>query len=161
MRLTIREDDPTAGPAAGLIRAHLEHAELHSPSTSIHALGADSLIAPDITFWTIWADDALAGCGALKELDRRHGELKSMHTAEAFRGNGIAGRMAAHIIDEARRRSYQRLSLETGSMDGFAPARALYGRLGFEYCPPFAYYRLDPNSVFMTLDLTEVPPDSR
>ena len=154
MHLTIREDDPTTGAAARLIRAHLDHAELHSPSTSIHALGAESLVAPDITFWTIWADDTLAGCGALKELDPQHGELKSMHTAAAFRGNGVAGRMATHIIDEARRRSYERISLETGSMEGFAPARALYGRLGFQYCPPFAYYSLDPNSVFMTLDLS-------
>ncbi len=157
MHLTIREDDPTSGQAADLIRAHLDHAELHSPSTSIHALGADSLTAPDITFWTIWADDSLAGCGALKELDSRHGELKSMHTAEAFRGNGIAGRMAAHIIGEARRRSYESLSLETGSMEGFAPARALYQGLGFEECPPFAYYTLDPNSVFFTLDLKAAP----
>lgn len=154
MKLTIREDDPTAGGAAGLIRAHLDHAELHSPSTSIHALGPESLVAPDITFWTIWAGASLAGCGALKELDPRHGELKSMHTAEAFRGNGVAARMATHIIDEARQRSYDRISLETGSMEGFAPARALYGRLGFQYCPPFAYYGLDPNSVFMTLNLT-------
>ena len=159
MQLTIREDDPTTGAAAGLIRAHLDHAELHSPSTSIHALGAESLVAPDITFWTIWAGVALAGCGALKELDPRHGELKSMHTAEAFRGNGIAAEMAAHIIEESRRRSYERLSLETGSMEGFAPARALYSRLGFVECLPFAYYRLDPNSVFYTLDLAEGPVD--
>ena len=157
MQLKIREDDPTAGAAAGLIRAHLDHAELHSPSTSNHSLGAESLVAPDITFWTIWAGNSLAGCGALKELDPRHGELKSMHTAEAFRGNGIAAVMAAHIIDEARRRSYERLSLETGSMDAFAPARALYSRLGFVECPPFAHYRLDPNSVYYTLNLTEGP----
>lgn len=155
MHLTIREDDPTSGAAAALIQAHLEHAVLHSPATSIHALGTESLKAPDITFWTIWAGDAIAGCGALKELEPRHGELKSMHTAEALRGNGVAARMAVHIIEEARRRSYERLSLETGSMDGFAPARALYGRLGFEECGPFAYYRLDPNSVFMTLELID------
>ncbi len=157
MQLTIREDDPATGAAAGLIRAHLDHAELHSPATSIHALGAESLVAPDITFWTAWAGDAIAGCGALKALDARHAELKSMHTAEAFRGNGVARQVALHIIAEARERGFQRLSLETGSMEGFAPARALYQGLGFDECPPFAYYALDPHSVFFTLDLSSAP----
>lgn len=161
MQLTIREDDPTTEAAAGLIRAHLEHAALHSPATSIHALGADSLIAPDITFWTAWAGGAIAGCGALKALDARHAELKSMHTAEAYRGNGVARRMAVHIIAEARQRSFERLSLETGTMEGFAAARALYLRLGFTECPPFAYYRLDPNSMFFTLELNTMPDPAR
>ena len=153
MQVSIREDDPASDAAMQLITAHLEHSAEHSPATSMHTLDIASLKAPDIAFWTIWAGSKLAGCGALKELDRHHGELKSMHTAEPFRGNGIGGRMAAHIISEARRRAYERLSLETGSMDAFAPARALYRRLGFRECPPFAQYRLDPNSVFMTLDL--------
>lgn len=161
MHLTIREDDPTSGAAAGLIRAHLDHAVLHSPATSIHALGTESLAAPDITFWTAWAGDAIAGCGALKALDAMHAELKSMHTAEAFRGNGVARQMALHIIAEARRRGFDRLSLETGSMDGFAAARVLYQGLGFAECPPFDYYTLDPNSVFFTLDLSKAPPNAR
>lgn len=161
MHLTIREDDPTSGAAAGLIRAHLDHAQLHSPATSIHALGTESLTAADITFWTAWAGGAIAGCGALKALDARHAELKSMHTAEAFRGNGVARQMALHIIAEARRRGFERLSLETGSMDGFAAARALYRGLGFVECPPFACYTLDPNSLFMSLDLTALPHGGR
>lgn len=153
MDLSIREDSPTNGPALKLIKAHLEHSVLHSPLTSVHTLDVTSLTAPDITFWTVWAGSSIAGCGALKELDRRHGELKSMHTAQRYRGKGVGRRMVAKIVDEARRRAYHRLSLETGSMEAFAPARALYRRFGFEECPPFADYRVDPHSVYMTLNL--------
>lgn len=155
MDFSIREDSPTREPALNLIKAHLEHSVLHSPLTSIHTLDVTSLTAPDITFWTIWAGSSIAGCGALKELDRRHGELKSMHTAQCYRGKGVGSRMAAKIVDEARRRGYDRLSLETGSMEAYAAARALYGRFGFEECPPFADYQIDPNSVYMTLNLAQ------
>jgi putative acetyltransferase len=93
------------------------------------------------------------GCGALKTLDATHGEIKSMHTAAVSRGKGIGARMLTHIIDDARRRGLTRLSLETGSMAAFAPARGLYERFGFIYCAPFADYVPDPNSVFMTREL--------
>jgi putative acetyltransferase len=120
----------------------------------VHALDLEALRAPEITFWTLWDGSHLLGCGALKELDPLHGEIKSMHTAEARRRTGVGARILTHIIDEARRRGYRRLSLETGSPAAFAPARALYARFGFVICGPFGNYRKDPYSICMTLDLT-------
>ena len=121
-----------------------------SPPESVRALDLDGLRRPEITFWTAWSGNALLGCGALKELSPDHGEVKSMRTARAHRRGGVARAMLAHIVAEARRRGYERLSLETGSMAEFAPARSLYERFGFRYCEPFAGYVDDPNSVFMT-----------
>jgi putative acetyltransferase len=112
------------------------------------------LRSPKVTFWTAWDGVSLLGCGALKELDPFQGEIKSMHTATKHRGCGVAAGLVTHIVAGARARCYQRLSLETGSMDAFAPARALYSRFGFISSGPFGDYILDPNSVFMTLDLT-------
>ena len=151
--LLIRRDDLRGPEIAELLQAHLEHAAKHSPPESIHALDLARLRAPEITFWSVWSGGALAGCGALKELAPDHGEIKSMHTAAAHRGKGVAAQLLAHILQEARARSYRRVSLETGTMEGFAPARALYTRFGFRVCPPFAQYREDPNSVCMTLEL--------
>lgn len=151
--MIIREDDLSGPEIIALLEAHLDTMALHSPPESRHALDLDGLKAPDVTFWTVWREVELLGCGALKELDATHGEIKSMHTAEAARGRGVARRMVEHILAEARRRSYARLSLETGSMAAFAPAQNLYSGFGFQYCPPFADYRPDPNSVFMTLEL--------
>lgn len=135
---------------AALLREHLLGMTLHSPPESIHALDLASLRKPDITFWSAWQGSALMGCGALKELDPRHGEVKSMRTASAHLRKGVAARLLEHIIDEAKRRSYARLSLETGSMEAFAPAHKLYASRGFEPCRPFADYVEDPYSVFMT-----------
>ena len=123
---------------------------MHSPPESVHALDVESLCAADITFWTAWDGSALLGCAALRELDPRHGEIKSMRTAREHLRKGVAAAMLEHLILEAERRAYARLSLETGSMQAFAPARALYERYGFAYCAPFADYVPDPNSVFMT-----------
>jgi putative acetyltransferase len=153
MALTIRKDDLSGPEIAALLQAHLDHAARHSPPESIHALDLDRLRAPEITFWSVWDGGALLGCGALKELTPDHGEIKSMHTAEAHRGKGVAARLLAHILAEAKARSYRRVSLETGTMEGFAAARALYAGFGFTVCPPFAQYREDPNSVCMTLEL--------
>ena len=105
---------------------------------------------PGVTVWSARDDTAVLGCGALKHLDDRHGEIKSMHTAAAHRGKGVAARLLEHIIAVAQERAYQRLSLETGTMAEFASARALYARYGFTVCEPFADYREDPNSRFMT-----------
>lgn len=149
----IRRDDLSGPEIAALLRRHLGHAARHSPPESIHALDLDRLRAPEITFWTVWSAQTLVGCGALKELSREHGEIKSMHTAVEHRGKGVAASLLDHILEEAKARSYRRVSLETGSMAAFAPARALYARFGFRTCPPFAQYREDPNSVFMTLEL--------
>ena len=149
----IRRDDPASEPAASLIREHLAEMHLHTPPESIHALPVDALKAPGITFWTAWSGDDLLGCGALAELAKDHGEIKSMRTARRHQRRGVASGMLGFIVDEARRRGYSRLSLETGSMAHFAPARALYERHGFSYCGPFGAYRLDPNSVYMTRTL--------
>lgn len=135
---------------ASLLQEHLQSMAQLSPPESIHALGLDALRQPQITFWSAWQDDELMGCGALKQLDAAHGEIKSMRTASRHRRKGVAAAMLEHILDEAQRRAYTQLSLETGSMQGFEPARALYARYGFESCGPFADYTDDPNSVFMT-----------
>lgn len=153
MGLLIRKDDLKGPEIAALLQAHLEHAARHSPPESIHALDLDRLRVPEITFWSAWSNGALVGCGALKELSPDHGEIKSMHTAAAHRGKGVAARILERILEEAKVRSYRRISLETGTMEGFAPARSLYARYGFRVCPPFAQYREDANSVCMTLEL--------
>ena len=141
------------GPALALLDAHLADVARHSPPESVHALDVEALRAPDVTVWTAWEAGELLGCGALKEIDPHHGEIKSMRTAETHLRRGVGARILEHLIGEAKRRSYRRLSLETGSMEAFAPARRLYARFGFEPCPPFADYRPDPFSVYMTLRL--------
>jgi len=153
MGLLIRKDDLSGPEIAALLGAHLDHATRHSPPESVHALDLERLRTPEISFWSVWSGEALVGCGALKELAPDHGEIKSMHTALEHRGKGVATRLLAHLLEEARARSYRRVSLETGTMEGFASARALYSRFGFKVCPPFAQYREDPNSVCMTIDL--------
>lgn len=149
----IRVDDLRGPEIAALLGEHIQEMRSVSPPESKHALDLEGLRAPEITFWTLWEDGALAGCGALKELDAQHGEIKSMRTAPGFRRRGVAAGLLHHLLGEARRRGYSRLSLETGSMPYFAPARELYRRFGFEPCEPFAGYTPDPNSVFMTKDL--------
>lgn len=142
-------DDPRV---VALLEAHLARARAESPLCSVHALDVAALEAPGISFWTGWEAGVPLVTGALKALAADHGEIKSMHTAEAARGRGLGAAMLRHLVAEARARGYRRLSLETGSQDYFAPARALYRRAGFAECGPFAGYRPDPNSVFMTLD---------
>lgn len=151
--MEIREDDLTGKEIAKLLREHLENMYAIRPPESVHALGIQALRSPTITFWTAWDENELLGCGALKELDAKSGEIKSMRTANAHRRKGVAAKILEHIIGEARRRGYDRLNLETGSFPEFAPARALYERYGFEYGDPFADYEEDPNSVFMTKKL--------
>jgi len=138
-----------------LLRIHLTNARAQTAPGSAHALDLAGLQSPDISFWTIWQDDALVGCGALKRLAAAHGEVKSMHTAQSVRRTGVGGAMLRHIIAVARAGGMSRLSLETGAWDYFAPARALYQRHGFVECGPFGDYVLDPNSVFMTRDLRQ------
>jgi putative acetyltransferase len=124
-----------------------------SPPESVHALGIEKLRSPDITFWSAWEGTLLVGCGALKALDSKHGEVKSMRTPATLRRRGAGRAILAHIIEVARSRSYERLSLETGSMESFNPAQRLYESFGFQYCGPFGEYTEDPNSVFMSLRL--------
>ena len=151
--LHIRIDDLRGPEIADLLRAHLAFCQATSPPESTHALDLDGLRVPAITFWSVWEGPNLIGCGALKQIDPVHGEIKSMHTAAGHRGRGVGVAILKHIVAEARTRGYRRLSLETGSMPAFAPARALYTGFGFTECPPFGTYKLDPNSVFMALDL--------
>ena len=148
--MEIRLDDLRGPEIAHLLQEHLDEMAIHSPPESRHALNLDGLRVPEVTFWSVWEGDDLMGCGALKELTPVHGEIKSMRTTYAHRGKGVAAAMVRHILAEAERRGYQRLSLETGAMAAFAPAHALYTRFGFQPCAPFANYREDPNSLFMT-----------
>ncbi|MET4157027.1 GNAT family N-acetyltransferase [Agromyces sp. PvR057] len=136
-----------------LLEDHLADMHATSPAESVHALDVSGLSDPAVTFWAIADGDDVLGCVALKELAPGHGELKSMRADAAARGRGLGRRLLEHVLDEAGRRGYARVSLETGTEDFFAPARALYERAGFVECPPFGDYALDPNSVFYTLEL--------
>lgn len=149
----IHEDTLDSPPVLALLREHLDTLAPTAPPESRHALDLDGLRAPDVTFWSIWDGPELAGFGALKELSPDHGEVKSMRTARAYLRQGVASAILRHIIAEARRRGYSRLSLETGAMSFFEPARQLYLSFGFTPCEAFGSYKPDPNSTFMTLTL--------
>ena len=151
--MKIKIDDLSGPEIQQLLREHLENMAENSPPESRHALDLEQLRQPDITFWTVWDGAELLGCGALKELSADHGEIKSMRTATAHLRKGVATMLLDHIISEAKRRGYCRLSLETGSMQYFEPAHRLYYKFGFRKCAPFAGYTDDPNSVFMTREL--------
>ncbi|MDQ0200436.1 GNAT family N-acetyltransferase [Neobacillus ginsengisoli] len=151
--MEIKLDDLTGSEVAELVGEHLQSMAKHSPPESIHALNLERLKKPEITFWSAWEQGELLGCGALKELDGQHGEIKSMRTSSSHLRKGVAKRLLQHIIEEAKQRGYQRLSLETGSMYAFEPAKRLYASYGFQYCKPFSDYIEDPNSVFMTMEL--------
>lgn len=151
--MEIKIDDLSGSEVHELLREHLRSMHLHSPPESVHALDIEGLRKPEITFWTVWEDDELLGCGALKELDSQHGEIKSMRTSSRHLRRGVARTLLNHILAEARQRGYTRVSLETGSMEAFDPARRLYSSFGFTYCGPFAEYTEDPYSVFMTREL--------
>ena len=148
--LKIREDDLTHPAVIDLLEQHITQMFEITPPESVHALTVEDLKTPDVTFWTIWQDDIVMGCGALRELSPTHGEIKSMHTLKTARGQGVGTAMVLHLLDEAKRRGYQRVSLETGSMPVFAAARSLYRRHGFVSCGPFGSYEDDPNLAFMT-----------
>jgi putative acetyltransferase len=146
----IRRDDLSGPEIRALLDEHLRDMHSISPPESVHALDLDGLRQPEITFWTVWSGGELLGCGALKELNPAHGEIKSMRTALAHRRRGVGQFVLAHIIGEAKRRGYARLSLETGSEPPFESARKLYESFSFVYVPPFEGYVEDPNSVFMS-----------
>jgi putative acetyltransferase len=151
--LDIKKDDLEDVRVKELISEHLNNMTEHSPPESIHALDVAKLKTNDITFWSIWENGELLGCGALKELDETHGEIKSMRTASVHRRKGAGKRMLQHILEEASKRGYSRVSLETGAMEAFTPARKLYENFGFHYCAPFAQYTEDPYSMFMTKEI--------
>lgn len=151
MRITI--DDLSGKEIADFLEEHINEMKAISPPESKHALDLEGLRKPEITFWTIWDQQTLVGCGAIKELDARHAEVKSMRISSSLKRKGIASRLLQHILNEAENRAYNRLSLETGSMPFFEPARKLYAKFGFHCCAPFSSYKADPNSVFMTKEL--------
>ena len=150
----IKLDDLSGKDIIALLEEHLADMNATSPPESKHALDLDGLKTPQVKFWTIWDGEKLAGCAAYKELDELHAEIKSMRTASDYRGKGVASMLLNYLIQDAQLSGYIRLSLETGSMDYFKPARELYRKHGFHFCQPFADYVEDPNSQFMTLKLS-------
>jgi putative acetyltransferase len=149
--MRIERDDLTGPDVARFLAEHLAEMYATTPAESVHALDLDALRKPEITFWSVRDGRQLVACGALKELDPEHAEVKSMRTDATRKRQGIASLLLQHLIAEAGRRGYRRLSLETGSGDHFAPARALYRKHGFTPCPPFADYPDDPQSAYFTL----------
>ncbi|MEW2619057.1 GNAT family N-acetyltransferase [Streptomyces sp. NPDC048106] len=143
-------DDLSGPQIAGFLAEHVQQMRSITPVESKHALDLDELRKPEITFWSVMDGDSLVGCGAIKRLDAGHAELKSMRTAPTRKRSGVASTLLEHIVTEAKRMGFTRLSLETGAADFFLPARKLYEKFGFVHCEPFADYRPDPNSTFMT-----------
>jgi putative acetyltransferase len=133
-----------------LLKEHLADMYATSPPESVHALDLDALKKPNITFWSAWENGELLGCAALKQINDFHVELKSMRTTRSARNKGVASGLLTHLLTVAKARNCKQVSLETGSMDFFKPARSLYEKYGFHYCDPFADYQPDPNSQFMT-----------
>ena len=150
MKIVILEDDLSGIESQSIVREHMASMLENTPIDSVHALPLDKLRQAQITFWTAWVGAELCGCGALQTLDQHHGEVKSMRTREKFLRQGVGQAVLSQIVTEACSRGLKRLSLETGSAESFAAARSLYLRNGFEICNPFANYKLDPHSVFMT-----------
>jgi putative acetyltransferase len=148
-------DDPSAADVRDLLQRHLAFARATTLPEDVYALDVDRLLDPAVTFFSYRVDGQVLGVAALKRLDDTHAEIKSMHTAEEARGQGIARALVDHVVAVARERGYRRLSLETGSGPAFAPARALYASAGFTRCGAFGEYRPSPNSSYMTLSLDE------
>lgn len=150
---TIAEEDPRDPDVLALLERHLEFARAVTPPDDVHALDVEGLLDDRVTFFGLRSADRLLGIGAIKSLDESHVELKSIHTAEEARGNGIGRAIVEHLLEVARSKGATRASLETGAMDEFAPSRSLYQRVGFVDCEPFAEYVPSRNSTFMTMDL--------
>jgi putative acetyltransferase len=150
----IEVDNLERSEVIALLEEHLQDMYATSPPESVHALDLDKLKTAEVTFWTGWKDEDGLGCVAIKKLDEQHAELKSMRTTPAARNQGVGSQLLIHVIEQAKLKGVTRLSLETGSMAFFRPARTLYEKHGFIYCEPFADYEFDPNSQFMTLELS-------
>jgi putative acetyltransferase len=146
-------EDPRTDDIRELLEVHLAFCNLHSPPEDVHAMDVEGLTGPEITFLTFRVNGELLAVGALKLLDAHHAELKSMHTVSSARGRGIARKMVDHLVAIACDHGVRRVSIETGSMDAFAPARALYANAGFTECGPFGDYVPSKNSTFMTRSL--------
>jgi putative acetyltransferase len=151
----IKLDDLLGKEIVFLLEEHLDDMRATSPPESIHALDLTQLKDPAVQFYTIWKGKLLAGCGAIKNLDGNHGEIKSMRTANSFQKQGVGATLLIHMIKEAKLFGYQKLSLETGTMAFFNPAHCLYAKYGFTDCAPFGDYKEDPYSKFMSLNLLD------
>jgi putative acetyltransferase len=152
-RFEIAEDDPRAEDVRALLGRHMSFARATTRPEDVFALEVDELVDAAVTFFSLRADGAVLGVGALKRIDGEHVEIKSMHTAEEARGRGVGRALVDYLIGVARERGYRRVSLETGSGPAFAPARRLYASAGFEPCEAFGDYRPSANSAYMTLEL--------
>ncbi|MFF9866368.1 GNAT family N-acetyltransferase [Streptomyces sp. NPDC013953] len=148
--MDISTDDLSASDVVALLEEHLAELRSVTPPESVHALDLDALRRPGVTFWSVRDHGVLLGCGAVRRLDAHHGEIKSMRTSSAAQRRGVAAALLARMLSESARAGLRRISLETGTEEFFAPARALYEKFGFSYCPPFGEYQEDPNSAFMT-----------
>ena len=133
-----------------LLKKHFIELRAASPEGSAHVLDIPGLKVPSIKFWSLWENDQLMGCGALKFLDKDHGEFKSIRIHDNFRGKGNGIKIINHLIDEAKKLDIKRISIETGAGKFFAPARKLFDKCGFKPCPPFAHYKEDINSLYLT-----------
>lgn len=151
--MDIVKDDLQGHQIKALLQEHLDDMYATSPAESVHALDIEALRQSNVEFWTAWNEQELLGCIALKALDSKHAEIKSMRTAHNARGKGVAKTLLNHLVSQASERGFSRLSLETGTEDYFTAARTLYSGHGFVECDPFSDYVLDPNSVFMTRQL--------
>lgn len=149
MTFEVRIDDLSGPDVAALIAEHLAGMTGASPPGTVHALAVEGLRRPEVTFWSVWKGDQLCGCGALKALNSRSGEIKSMRTRTAFLRQGVGQAVLEEIIRTARERGYASLFLETGTGESFAAAHSLYLRYGFEWCAPFADYEATDFNVFM------------
>jgi putative acetyltransferase len=153
MGLVVAVDDPRRDDIQAVLEEHLAFSRMVTPAPGVHALPLEDLLDPTVTFFSARLEGELVGVGALKQLDETHAELKSMHTVEAARRRGVGRALVGHLLSVAARRNYRLVSLETGAMDAFAPARSLYAELGFRPCQPFGQYVGSPTSVCMTLEL--------
>ena len=153
MRIEI--DDLSRPEVHALLSEHLANMYELSPPEQVFALDLSKLKSPEITFWTVWQENLLLGCGALKELTSTHGEIKSMRTPAKLRSRGAGRAVLARIVETARQRGYTLLSLETGTHPAFLAAQQLYRSAGFQETGPFASYKEDPHSLFMELRLVQ------
>ncbi|OJF68056.1 GNAT family N-acetyltransferase [Alteromonas sp. V450] len=151
--MEIKRDNLENEKVVALLHEHLSDMRATSPPESVHALDVNALTLPNITFFSAWEGDALAGCIAIKKLNGTDAEIKSMRTSHAYRRQGVGNKLLVFLLDYAKEQGYLRISLETGTQDYFLPARKLYKKFGFVDCGPFSNYKLDPNSHFMSRDI--------
>ena len=159
MEVVIAVDDPRRDDVRALLEVHLAFSRAVTPPGHVHALGIDGLLDPAVTFFSARRGGRLMGIGALKRLDGTHAEVKSMHTSESARRQGVGRAMVDHLLAVAAACNYERVSLETGTMEAFEPARSLYSKVGFVPCEPFAEYTANPYSTCMTMVIGRQPSD--